>query len=1004
MKIVDYALKNKTVTWFFTFVLVVWGIWAYFELGKLEDPTFTVKTAVVVTRYPGASTLEVEEEVTELIESAIQRLPQLDDVRSLSRAGLSLIYVDIKPQYTKADLPQIWDELRRKVGDIQGQLPRGAGPSVVNDSYGDVFGFYLALTGKEYDWNALEDVAKELRRQLLLVPGVANVQLAGVQQEVVYLEISRSRLAQLGIPLSRLTELLQAQNLVVSAGAAQVGEEDLRITPTGYFRSPEEIADLIISGTGVDTLRVGDIATVKRDYIDPPFFVMHHNGKPAVGLGISATEGTNVITLGQELKKHMEGLKSIIPLGMELQFIYDQGTVVDRAVSSFIRSLVEAVAIVIIVLLIFMGLRSGVLIGGVLLLTILSTFIVMKIMGIELQSISLGALILALGMLVDNAIVVVDGILTGLQDGKKPITAAKDIVNQTQMPLLGATLIGILCFAPIGLSSDNTGEYCRSLFQVLAISLTFSWLLAITTTPVIGVDFLRTPQQAKDPYDTFIYRAYRLVLEFCLRNRLIVVGLLAGLFMLSLYGFGYVRQGFFPSSTTPMFLVDFWKTPDANVKATVADVSKLEKFLLEQPETKNITGFAGQGAMRFILTYTAQDPAPNYGHLIVEMNKIEDYPILKGKLEGYIRAEMPQLSPLIHLFSMGSAGVMKIEARLLGSDAALLRRFGDSTLRLFKENPDSKELMQSWGERGSELRPVLGDVARKAGVRRAEIAQALQVAYSGMPTGIYREADKLLPIITRLPASERLSPEGIEETQVWNPSINSYVPLGEMVERIDTVTVDPVIYRRNRLREFLVQANSRSDNTRVLFSELRKTLEEKPLPHGVQLEWAGEYEASQRAMRGLLGMLPLTAGGIVVILVMLFNSFRQPLIIIACLPLSLIGVTLGFLLTGKMFDFVAILGFLSLMGLLIKNAIVLLDQIDLEISEGKAPYEAILHSGLSRARPVMMSALTTVLGVIPLYSDILYGSLSVLVMFGLTFATILTLIFVPVLCALWLKA
>ncbi len=1004
MKLVDFALKNRTVTWFLSTVIFIWGIWAYVDLGKLEDPTFTVKTAVVVTAYPGASALEVEEEVTEPLESAIQKLSQLEHVRSLSRAGMSMIYVDILPQYTKTELPQIWDELRRKIGDAQRLLPTGAGPSMVNDSFGDVYGFYLALTGDGFRPNQLEDVAKELRRKLFLVSGVADIQLAGVQQEVVYLEISRSRLAQLGLPLSQVSELLQAQNLVLSAGTSRIGEDDIRIAPTGYFSRPEDIADLVISGTGAGALRVRDIATVKRGYMDPPLAMMRHNGRVAVGLGISATEGTNVITLGQRLRAELRTLENVIPVGMELDFIYDQGTVVDEAIRSFIRSLIEAVLIVIVVLLFFMGLRSGLLIGAILLLTILGTFIVMKSMNIELQSISLGALILALGMLVDNAIVVVDGILSGLQQKKDPVTAAKEIVTQTQMPLLGATVIAVLCFAPIGLSPDNTGEYCRSLFQVLAISLMLSWFFAITTTAVAGVEFLRPPNQEKDPYDTPIYRIYRRILEFCLRRRGLIVLCTAALLVLSIQGFGHVRQGFFPNATTPMFLVDFWQTPNAHIKATMEDVARLEKFLLAQPEVEKVTGLSGQAALRFILTYTPQDPAPNYGHLLVRLHRIEDYPALQEKLLNLFRAELPHVTPIVHLFSMGSGGVMKIEARLLGEDAVALRRAGDEILRVFKENPDAVDIMQKWRERGSELRPRLGDVARKAGVRRAEIAQALQVAYSGARTGVYREADKLLPIISRLPEHERLSPEGINETQVWNPSANAYVPLGEMIEGIDTIAVDPVIYRRDRLREFLVQANSVSDNPLRLFSELREEVEKLSLPEGVSLEWAGDYEASGKAMGGLMGMVPLSAAAIMVILVMLFNGFRQPLIILACLPLSIIGVTVGFLVTGKEFDFVAILGFLSLMGLLIKNAIVLLDQIDLEIADGNSPYNAILSSGLSRARPVMMASLTTVLGVIPLYTDILYGSLSVLIMFGLTFATLLTLLIVPVLCALWMKA
>jgi len=1002
MNFADYPLKNRTVTWFFTFLLFVGGIYAYFELGKLEDPDFTIKTAVVITVYPGASALEVENEITEPIESAIQRMPQLDMVRSLSTAGMSMIYVDIDPRFSGADLLQIWTELRHRVSDVQASLPPGAGVSVVNDSFGDVFGFYFALTGAEFEWNELEEIANTLRRELLLVQGVSNVELAGVQQKVVYIEIYRSRLAQLGVPLTSFFDFLRAQNTVTPAGNARVGNSLVRIEPTGYFQSPEDIADLLVPG---GALRLGDVTTVTRGYLDPMQGAMFFNGHPAIGIGISAAPGSNVIEVGETIRQHLIELENRIPLGMQLNVIYFQADRVADAISNFMNNVYAAVAIIVAVLLLFMGLRSGLLIGGMLMLTILATFIAMLVFEIEMQSISLGALIIALGMMIDNAIVIADGVLVGLQQRKNPVTVAKEIVKQTQIPLLGATIIAVLCFAPIGTSPDSTGEFLGSLFQVMGISLLLSWILAVTVTPVAAVVFLRAPKtDVTDPYDTFTYRLYRKFLAFCLRRRLAVVVLVITMLGASVFGFSFVRGGFMPDSTMPKFVVDFWGPPNAHIDATLEDALALQRWMLAQPDIVNVTAFAGHGALRFILTYTSNDPGSNYGHLLVGFSPGADFESIRDRTRAYVSENMPHIAPQIRPFTMGGGGGARIEARFIGEDKNTLRRLGEEAMRIIMDTPDTQYARFRSGERGLEIRPLLGDITSRAGLTRANVAQALQMAYSGVSAGLYREGDRLLPIIIRLPLAERASLENIGETQVWSPGANRYVLLSEMVDGIETVAVDPLIYRRNRQREFAVLSDSASGETGALFNVLRPLIEAIELPEGVTLEWGGEYESSNRAMAGIISMLPIVGLAIVFILVMLFNGFRQPIIILASLPLALIGVTVGFLLTGNAFDFMAILGFVSLMGMMIKNAIVLLDQVDLEIGEGKIPLEAIISAGVSRSRPVLMTAFTTVLGIIPLYTDVMYSSLAVLIIFGLGFATVLTLVFVPVLCAILMRA
>lgn len=1006
MNFADFSLRKSTITWFLTVLVVIGGVWAYGRLGKLEDPSFTIKTAAISTTYPGASPREVEEEVTALIESAAQKLGQTDKVRSLSKEGVSIVYVDIKDTYTAKDLPQIWDELRRKISDIQSSLPPGAGPSVVNDDYGDVFGVYFALTGDGYTFRELEDHGDFLRRELLLVPGVAKVEIAGIQQEVIYLEMDRTRMAALGISLDEISNLLSAQNVVAGAGSAAVGPELLRIAPTGYFSSLDVLENLLLRAGSGQTLRLGDIASVSRGYMEPPARAMRFNGKPALGIGVSNVDGGNVITIGEAVNRRLRELLPRTPVGMEMHLIYYQADTVKESIDNFVTNLLEALAIVIGILLVFMGLRSGLLIGAMLLLTILATFVAMKLAAIDLHSISLGALIIALGMLVDNAIVVADGILVGVEQGKDPAAAAREVVGQTQMPLLGATIIAVIAFAPIGLSPDSTGEYCRSLFQVVGISLMLSWLLAVTVTPLAGAAVLRTTKSAvsADPYGTPIYRAYRNFLRICLTRRKTVIASVFALLVLSMAAFSMVDKSFFPNSTSPMFTVDFWRTRGTGVETTLADGRRMQAFLSGQPETKSVAVYAGEGALRFILTYTPGDPASNYGHLIVEAKDSEGAERLKSGLAEFVRAELPHLDPRIRSFSKGTGGGAKVQVRFLGEDPDTLRDLRNKAVAVLKEDPDSINIRDNWGERVKVIRPVLGDTIQELGLTRKDVANALKASYSGLRVGLFREGEKLVPMMARLPAEERGSLENLGETQVWSALSRRYIPLAQAASNIEVTAEDPAVYRINRMRALTVEADSGSGSAAALFSRVRGKIESLPLPPGTAMEWGGEYENSQKAQGGLMGMIPVAFMVIVVILVTLFNDLRQPLIILLCLPLSVMGLSVGLLVMGKSFDFLALLGFLSLAGMLIKNAIVLIDQIDLEIRLGKAPFDAILDSGISRCRPVMMAALTTVLGMIPLYFDVLFSAMAVTIMFGLSFATVLTLVVVPVLYAEALKA
>lgn len=1002
MNIASIALRSKTFVWFLTAVMVGAGALAYGKLGKLEDPAYTIKTAVVITPYHGASPREVEEEVTEVVESAIQQMGQVDKVRSLSREGLSMIYVDIKDTYTAPELPQIWNELRHKVGDMQRTLPPGAGPSLVNDDYGSVFGIYCALTGPGYSLRELGDFADDLRKELLLVPGVARVQIGHRRQEAVYVEISRTRLAQLGISLQEIASTLQNQNLVVSSGMVEVGKEYLRIDPTGLFTDVAQIGDLLLRGSEGTLLRLRDVATIHRAYADPPSNLMFYDGTPALDIGIAGVAGGNVISMGEAVQAKLREFVPRTPLGMELHFVYYQPGTVQDAIDNFVENLVEAVAIVVGLLLIFMGLRSGILIGGILVLTILATFIVMRFYGIDLHSISLGALVIALGMLVDAAIVVVDGILVRSQLGESREDAARGIVGQTQWPLLGATVIAIIAFAPVGLSPDSTGEYCKSLFQVVGISLLLSWVLAVSVTPVAGAAFLRTTPLpvGQDPYGSPLYQGYRKLLSCCLHHRVLTLGLLGGMLILAVAGFTRVEPGFFPSDASPLFTIDFWRPRGSSLEETQKDARRLEIFLLSQDETDSVTSFVGEGAMRFLLTFTPGDPGNNYGSFVVHAHSGQEATALMGKVSDFAARELPGIDPRVRPFGKGTGSGAKIQVRLGGSDPDALRTLAEQVMGIFRADPRSINIRTDWGERTKVLRPVLDDVrARTSGMTRRDVAQALEMAFSGTTTGLFREGDKLLPIVTRLPREERSDAGTLPEVSVWSAALRRYLPLSQVVRTFDTVAEDESIYRRNRVRTITVECDAGDGKTSALFDTLRSQVEALPLPLGYRLEWGGEFESSNRAKGGLLGMIPGGFLAIVVILVALFNAFRQPVLILLTLPLSIIGMTAGLLVLGKPFDFLALLGFLSLAGMLIRNAIVLIDQIDLEIGEGKPPFRAVVESAMSRARPVLMGAFTTVLGMVPLYFDVLFSAMAVAIMFGLTFATVLTLVVVPVLYA-----
>ena len=1011
--IATYFIKNKVISWMLTLIFLVGGTVSFFGLGQLEDPAFTIKDAMVVTAYPGATPQQVEEEVTYPIEKAIQQLTYVDEVNSLSSRGLSQITVTMKNNYGPDDLPQIWDELRRKVNDISSNLPPGVAKPKVIDDFGDVFGILLAITGEGYSYKELSDYVDYLRREIELVDGVGKVSVTGNQQEQVFIEISMQRLSSLGISLDTIYNILATQNLVTSAGAVRIGDEYVRVHPTGEFKNVDELGDLIITDKGANGLiYLRDVADIKKGFKEIPDNLVSFDGHQALNMGVSFVDGVNVVEVGQRVMQRLAELKEQQPVGIDIDEVYSQPTEVDKSVSGFVVSLGQAVAIVIIVLLFFMGLRSGLLIGLILLLTVLGTFVFMKWMAIDLQRISLGALVIALGMLVDNAIVVVEGILIGMQKGRTRAQAASDIVTQTKWPLLGATVIAVMAFAPIGLSQDSTGEYCRTLFTVLLISLMLSWFTAISLTPFFADIFFKNVnveqgENQKDPYSGIFFVVYRKSLEFCMRRAWLTILTLILMLGGSLYGFTLLKQSFFPASTTPMFMVDVWLPEGTDIRATNDTLKSLEKVVNAEDGVNYVSSSAGKGSQRFMLTYAPEKSYASYGELIVRVKRFEDVIPVMRKFSQTMNKDHPEVEYKLKQVMLGPSSGSKIEARIVGSDPTILRGIASQVVDIMNADPGAFNIRHDWRERTKVIEPVFNESqARRYGITKKEVDELLQMAFSGINIGLYREGTNLMPIVARLPKEERVDISTIEGMKIWSPAIQGYIPLQQVVLGVNVRWEDPLVVRKNRKRMLTIMADPDplGDETAAsVQARLLPLIETIDLPAGYSLEWGGEYESSADAKASLFQTMPMGYLAMFLITIFLFNKVKEALIVWATVPLAIIGVTIGLLLLNTPFGFMALLGFLSLSGMLVKNGIVLLDQIEIEIASGKEKYLAVVDAAVSRVRPVCMAAITTVLGMLPLLPDVFFKPMAVTIMFGLSFATVLTLIVVPVLYRLFHK-
>ncbi|MDY7219134.1 efflux RND transporter permease subunit [Denitrificimonas sp. JX-1] len=1003
MNIAEQTLAKRTIAWMVTILVLLGGYISYEKLGRYEDPEFVIRQAVINTAYPGALPQQVAEEVTEVIEQAVQQLQELKEVTSVSRMGNSLVKVeiDLKFAQSKAELEQIWDKLRRKINDVQHQLPPGAGPSFVNDDFGDVYALFFAVTGEGYSLQEIKDYLDVLERELLQVPGVARVATLGEPQEAIFVEIASAKAAQLGVSQEDIYRSLRQQNVITDSGHLLVGPQRVYFSPKGQVDSVQALGNIALaSASGEQVIFLRDIAEITRSSIEPPRALMHYDGQPAIGLGVSQVAGGNVVEMGDAVRARLLELESQRPVGIDLHVVSYQSDAVREAVDGFIANLAAAVAIVVLVLIVFMGWRSGVIVGIGLLLTVAGTLIAMYMDDIAMQRVSLGALIIALGMLVDNAIVVTDGILVRMEKGESAHSAANAVVKGTQFPLLGGTIVGILAFSAIGLSPTDMGEYAGSLFWVILYSMLFSWLFAVTLTPLLCVTLLKVKAQpsAEEKNSGILYR-YRGLLNVALRHCLFTGVVMLSLLVSAILGFKWVQPGFMPDSARAQFVVDMYLPQGSDIRETEQELAAMAEHVRNKVGVTHITRFIGQGALRFMLTYSPEDPNSSYGQLLIDVEDASGLAELVDELQQELSERHPLAEVKVWKFMLGRGGGKKIEVAFKGPNPDVLRQLAEEAKGIMAADPGAMAVQDDWRDKTPVLRPVVDDVAaRRAGVDITQISQALNRAFTGERVGVYREQDKLIPIIARAPLTERSQAQDLENVQVYSPTAQKYLPVGQLVTDVKVEWSDAILRRVDRFPTIKAQADPLpGEQSNPLLARIKPKIEAIELPPGYSLEWHGEYKASNESNEGLAISAPYGFTAMVLAVVLMFNALRQPLVIWLTAPLAIIGVTLGLVIFQVPFEFMAILGCLSLVGMLVKNSIVLVDQADEEIRAGKPGFIAVIDAAVSRARPVFLGALTTILGVAPLLWDPFFKSMAVVIMFGLAFATVLTLVVVPLL-------
>ena len=1006
MKLVKYFLSKKPVTILLLVLVLAGGLLAYVKMGKLEDAPFTIKQALVLTPYPGASPSEVQSQVTDVLEESIQALGELYYLKTENRAGLSKITVYVKKETRADEMQQLWDKLRRKVSDVQSKLPEGAGPSVVNDDFGDVLGVFYGLTGSGHSYRELEDEAKLIKNEILKVKDVAKVEIYGTQTPTIDISVSPSVMARSGITMADIARAFEAQNKVVDAGGIDVGSNRLRIESTGNFYSLDDIRNLtIVSRTG-EHFRLADITRIEESYQTPASNLMRINGQPAVGIAISTVPTGNVVDMPAAVKESLQQMSGSMPEGFELVTLYDQGYESAVANQGFILNLIISVLTVVAILLFFIGFKNGLLIGSGLVFSIFATLIVMLCTDIALQRMSLAAIIIAMGMLVDNAIVVSDSALVNMQRGMRKRVAIMRACSSTALPLLAATIIAILTFLPIYFSPHITGELLSSLVIVIGVSLMFSWVFALMQTPFFIQEFVRRPrpEELKSTlFDGKYYNMFRRSLHWVIKHRYATIACMVLLLVLSAWSFKFIPKVFVPALDKQYFTVDVWLPEGSNIDETGKLAEEMAEYIRTHGEAEMVSTFIGRTPPRYYLSNVAFGPQSNYTQLLVKCHTSEESRRLNAALQDSIRLKFPGPLIKVNKFELSPLTEAVIEARFLGPDPAVLDSLVGQAIEIMRRNPKVADARNEWGNMALMLRPVYDPVkAGELGITKAQMMQSVKSISDGVPVGIYRDNEKKVPVLLKSEGYDITDAASLGNFSVWNGERSA--PLSQVTERIETTWEFPQMRTYNRQLSMAAMCGVKPGHTMAeVHGEIRSEIEAMPLPPGYTFFWDSQYKDQGEAMEAIAKYFPLAFLMLIVILVALFGNFRQPIIILCILPLSLIGVAVGMLLTGFDFGFFPIAGWLGLLGMIIKNVIVLIDEINIQRREGVPAYTAVIESTVSRTRPVLMAATTTILGMVPLLFDIAFGGMAATIIFGLTFATLLTLFVTPALYILFYR-
>lgn len=1004
MSLPEYSLKNRKVVWFFLFILLAGGALGFVTLGKKEDSVFVIKSASLVCSYPGATPLEVEQLVTEPIEREVQSMRLVHKITSESYYGLSKILVELDPATRASEIPQLWDELRRKVLNIQPRLPAGASPVTVADDFGDVYGIYYGLSvDGGFTWAELRDWAQRIKTALVTVDGVQKVSLFGEQTPVVNVYVNLAALANFAIRPETIVATIGQQNTIVNSGEKQAGALQIQILEAGTYKGLDDISNQMLTAASGKQYRLGDIARVERGYADPPQTLMRVDGRRAVGIGISTEAQVDVVKTGEKIIRVLDGLTRQMPVGMDLTVLYPENRIAQQANATFVLNLAESVAIVILIIMLVMGFRAGVLIGSSLLFSIGGTLLLMQFLGEGLNRTSLAGFIIAMGMLVDNAIVVTDNAQQAMLRGVARRRAVVDGANAPRWSLLGATLIAIFSFLPLYLAPSSVAEIVKPLFVVLALSLLLSWVLALTQTPLFGDFMLRVNPAAHDPYDTKFYRAFDRLLAALLRWRWGVVAGVVALFAAALAVMGLMPQNFFPSLDKPYFRADVLLPEGYNIRDTERNLRTMEEWLHAQPEVKTVSVTMGSTPPRYYLASSSVSLRPNFGNILVELHDKGQTEAVEARFNAYVRAMCPDVWLRSSLFKLSPVPDAAIEFGFIGDDIDTLRRLTQAAEEIMWRTAGTVNIRNSWGNRVPTWLPLYSQMkGQRIGVTRSQMAQGITIATQGYRLGEYREGDQFMPIL--------LKDENIDTYNLTNlQALPIFTPAGK-VYSIEQATDGfrfeyrvGVVKRYNRQRVMKAQCDpGRGVNTMRLYAALRDSvLRGVVLPEGYSMKVFGEQESQQESNSALARYMPLTMVLIFIVLLLLFRNYREPTVILLMIPLIFIGVVLGLAVTGKVFNFFSLLGLLGLVGMNIKNAVVLVEQIGVLRSEGKDAYEALTAATRSRIVPVAMASGTTILGMLPLLFDSMFGAMAATIMGGLLVATLLTVCVLPVVYAIF---